>query len=159
MASLSKNGLEPMYKPQPSDQEDALDIRATPLADRTKPEVRGRLSGPAMRTFLNIAQAWDLNFEEQRGLLGWPARSTLYNYQNGKVSILSYDTLQRISLVIGIYKALHILYPDFADRWVKLPNSNSLLAGKSALEFVTTAGIGGLEKVRKLLDSRRGGWN
>ena len=71
-----------MYKPH-TDDPDALDIRVTPFADRAKPEVRGRLSGPAMRTFLNIAQAWNLSFEEQRGLLGWPARSTLYNYQNG----------------------------------------------------------------------------
>jgi hypothetical protein len=148
-----------MHKPHPTHKFDALEARVTPFADRAKPEVRARLSGPAMRTFLNIARAWDLGFEEQRGLLGWPARSTLYNYQNGKVSILSYDTLQRISLVIGIYKALHILYPDFADRWIKLPNNNPLFAGKSALEFVTTAGIGGLEKVRKLIDSRRGGWN
>jgi hypothetical protein len=148
-----------MYKPHHSDEPDALDVRVTPFADRAKPEVRGRLSGPAMRTFLNIAQTWDLSFEEQRGLLGWPARSTLYNYQNGKVSVLSYDTLLRISLVIGIYKALHILYPDFADRWMKLPNNNPLFGGKSALEFVTAAGIGGLENVRRLLDSRRGGWN
>ena len=112
-----------------------------------------------MRTFLNIARAWDLNFEDQRGLLGWPARSTLYNYQNGKVPTLAYDTLQRISLVIGIYKALHILYPDFADRWVRLPNNNPLFGGNSALDFMKNAGLGGLERVRRLLDSRRGGWN
>lgn len=148
-----------MFKAHHTDETDALDLPVTPFADRARPEVRARLSGPGMRTFLNIARAWDLGFEEQRGLLGWPARSTLYNYQNGKVSVLSYDTLQRISLVIGIYKALHILHPDFADHWMKLPNNNPLFGGKSALEFVTAAGIGGLEKVRKLLDSRRGGWN
>jgi hypothetical protein len=136
-----------------------LDAKVTPPADRAKPEVRERLSAPAMRTFLNIARAWGLNLEDQRGLLGWPARTTLYNYQKGKIPALAYDTLQRISLVIGIYKALHILYPDFADRWVKLPNNNPLFGGNSALDFMKNAGIGGLEQVRRLLDARRGGWN
>src|SRR5260370_36714862 len=102
-----------MYKPHHTDEHDALDVRVTPFADRAKPEVRGRLSGPAMRTFLNIAQAWDLSFEEQRGLLGWPARSTLYNYQNGKVSVLSYDTFLRLSLVTGGLQPLPHLHPDF----------------------------------------------
>ena len=137
----------------------ALDAKVTAPADRTKPDVRERLSGPAIRTFLNIARAWDLNLEDQRGLLGWPARGTLYNYQKGKIPALAYDTLHRISLVIGIYKALHILYPEFADRWVKLPNNNPLFGGNPALDFMKNAGIGGLEQVRRLLDARRGGWN
>src|SRR5260221_13078568 len=107
-----------MYKPHHTDEPDALDVRVTPFADRAKPEVRARLSGPAMRTFLNIAQAWDLSFVEQRGLFGWPSRSTLYNCQKGKVTFLSYNTLQQISLVSRIYKALHIRFPEFADRWM-----------------------------------------
>ncbi|MBV8815266.1 MAG: DUF2384 domain-containing protein [Verrucomicrobia bacterium] len=148
-----------MQKIDRQDETDTSDLYVTPLAERAKPEVRARLSGPAMRTFLNIGRAWNLSLEEERGLLGWPARSTMYNYHNGKVPVLAYDALQRISLVIGIYKALHILYPDFADRWVNLPNSNPLFGGKSPLEFMNNTGIGGLEKVRRLLDSRRGGWN
>jgi len=148
-----------MQKVNRRNEPDSANFEVTPLADRARPEVRARLSGPAMRTFLNIGRAWNLNLEDERGLLGWPARSTLYNYHNGKVAVLSYDTLQRISLVIGIYKALHILYPDFANRWVNLPNSNPLFGGNSPLEFMKNTGIGGLEKVRRLLDSRRGGWN
>src|SRR5271166_4083941 len=60
-----------------------------------------------------------------------------------------------------IYKALHILYPDneLADRWIKLPNSNILFGGRPAVEFLAKAGIDGLYQVRRLLDSRREGWN
>jgi hypothetical protein len=130
-------------------------------ADHKDPVVRRRLSGPAIRTFFKIGEAWKLTVEEEKALLGWPATSTLYKYRQNDVGTLTYDALIRISLVLGIYKALHILYPDdqLADRWIKLPNSNSLFGGRPAIEFLTKAGIDGLYQVRRLLDGRRGGWN
>jgi hypothetical protein len=44
---------------------------------RHDPEMRRRLSAPAMRTFLNVCEAWNLRVNEQRGLLARPARSHL----------------------------------------------------------------------------------
>jgi hypothetical protein len=128
---------------------------------RGDPKVRKRVSAPAMRTFLNAARAWELSVDEQRGLLGWPAPSTYHKYKAGDVGTLSYDMLTRISLLLGIYKALHILYPDeaLADRWVKLPNSNPIFGGKPALSLMIDGGIDGLTQTRRLLDARRGGWN
>ena len=128
---------------------------------RHDPDVRRRMSGPALRTFFNIAAAWGLSVNEQRALLGWPAPSTYHKYKAGKAATLGYDMLMRISLVIGIYKALHILYPEpqLADRWVGLPNSNPLFGGRTPLELMTGAGMDGLHQVRRLLDGRRGGWN
>jgi hypothetical protein len=128
---------------------------------RRDPEVRHQMSGPAMRTFFHIADRWSLNTEEQRALLGWPPESTFYKYKTGRVSTLSYDMLMRISLTLGIYKAIQILYPepDLADRWVKLPNSNPLFGGRPALALMTEGGTDGLYQVRRLLDGRRGGWN
>ena len=127
---------------------------------RHDPDVRRRMSAPAMRTFLNIARAWGLSVDEARGLLGWPAASTFHKYKAGDVGTLSYDMLTRISLVLGCYKALHILYDDqLADRWVKLPNSNPLFGGKPALELMVNGGIDGLYRARRLLDGRRGGWH
>jgi hypothetical protein len=140
----------------------AVQVGHEPVASerRHDPDVRRRMSGPAMRTFLNIAQAWKLTVEEQRGLLGWPAASTFHKYKAGDVGLLTYDMLTRISLVIGIYKALHILYgEELADRWVKLPNSNPQFAGRPALTFMVDTGIDGLYRARRLLDGRRGGWN
>jgi hypothetical protein len=137
------------------------DVHQVAVDRRHDPQVRRRMSGPAIRTFFNIAAAWDLSTNEQRALLGWPAPSTYHKYKAGEVGILSFDTLTRVSLVIGIYKALHILYPEqgLADRWVKLPNSNPLFGGEPALNLMTEGGIDGLYQVRRLLDARRGGWN
>jgi hypothetical protein len=130
-------------------------------ADRHDPTVRKRLSGPAIRTFFSICKAWRLTVEEEKALLGWPATSTLYKYKQNDIGTLSYDVLIRISLVLGIYDALHILYPDkeLADRWIKLPNSNSLFGGRPAIDFLTKAGMDGLYQVRRLLDNRKQGWN
>ena len=127
-------------------------------ADRRSPDVRRRLSGPALRSFFNIADAWQLSADEQRGLLGWPAPSTFYNYRSGAVGTLSFDTLTRLSLLLGVYKALHVLFPDpgLADRWVKLPNAHPLFGGRPALALMIDAGIDGLYQVRRLLDTRRG---
>lgn len=130
------------------------------LARRKDPAVRRDMSGPAIRTFFAIAKAWDLSVEEQRGLLGWPALSTFHKYKSGDVAQLSFDMLTRISLVIGIYKALHILYEDsLADRWPKLPNSNDQYGGNPALAVMVEGGLDGLYRTRRLLDARRGGWN
>lgn len=128
---------------------------------RRDPAVRKQMSGPAIRTFLNIADAWGLSVQERRGLLGWPPASTYHKYKAGQVGTLSYDALTRISLVIGVYKALNILYPDdaLADRWLKLPNSNPLFGGKPALALMIEAGVDGLYRVRRLLDARRGSWS
>ncbi len=128
---------------------------------RQDPEVRRRLSGPAMRTFFNIAAAWGLSVNQQRGLLGWPAVSTYHKYKSGGVGALPYDMLVRISLVIGIYKALHILYPEpeLADQWIRLRNSNVLFGGQTPLAVMIDSGIDGLYRVRRMLDGRRGGWN
>ena len=127
-------------------------------AGRQSPEVRRRLSGPGIRTFFNIASAWHLSGDEQRGLLGWPAASTFYKYRAGDIGVLSFDTLTRLSLVLGIYKALHVLYPDaaLADRWVRLPNAHPMFGGRPALALMTDGGIDGLYQVRRVLDGRRG---
>ncbi len=114
-----------------------------------------------MRSFFQIASAWQLQNRDQMALLGWPAESTFFKYKAGDVGTLGYDMLIRISLLLGIYKDLHILYPDeaLADRWVHLPNANALFGGRPALQLMVDDGIDGLYHVRRLLDARRGGWN
>src|SRR5687768_14673511 len=94
------------------------------------------LSGPALRTFFRIAEAWGLSTDEQLTLLGEPARATFFNWKKSQDVDLGRDTLERISYVVGIYKALQILLPDpvSADTWVRKPNKAPLFGGKSALE-------------------------
>jgi len=132
--------------------------KPVPLALRPAPEGRKRLSGPALRAFFPIAETWSLSVVEQRALLGWPAASTFHKYKSGNHGTLSFDTLTRLSLILGIYKALQLLYPEpaLADAWVRLPNSNEIFGGKAPLTLMIDGGIDGLYRVRRLLDGRRG---
>ena len=129
-----------------------------PADARREPAVRRRLSAPALRGFFNIARAWELSVNDERALLGWPPASTFHKYKSGDAGVLSFDTLTRISLVLGIYKALHILYSEaaFADRWMRMPNSHATFGGVAPLDLVASAGIDGLFQIRRLLDGRRG---
>lgn len=116
------------------------------------------LGGPALRTFFNLAKTWELSEQEQMRLLGLNSRSTLHAWKGGRVSKISRDTLERISYVLGIFKAINILLPDAkrADEWIRLPNKAPLFGGRSALERMTTGNVGDLYIVRQYLDAQRG---
>jgi hypothetical protein len=68
------------------------------------------------------------------------------------------DRLTRVSLLIGIFKALHVLYSEaLADRWILMPNTNRLFGGASPLDYMLRGGLPAMLTVRRLLDARRAG--
>ncbi len=121
---------------------------------------RKGLSGPALRTFFRIAELWRLSVAEQMTLLGLSARSTYFKWKKGTEVALPKDTLERISYITGIYKALQILLPDesAADEWVKRPNAAPPFNGCSALDRMMSGQVADLFLVRQYLDAERGGW-
>jgi hypothetical protein len=125
-------------------------------APRPLPE---RLSGPALRTFFRIADAWSLSGEEARTLLGGPPRSTYFVWKKTGHGQLGRDALERISYILGIYKALQILLPDpaAADTWVRKPNAAPVFGGKPALQRMLSGNVADLYVVRQYLDAWRGG--
>jgi hypothetical protein len=120
---------------------------------------RKALSGPALRTFFRIAAQWNLTNDEQMTLLG-AERSTFFKWKRDRDGLLSRDTLERISYILGIYKDLHILLPNdqAADTWVRRPNTAPLFGGKSALDRMLSGKVSDLYVVRQYLDAQRGGW-
>ena len=121
---------------------------------------RKGLSGPALRTFFRIAALWDLSADEQMTLLGVTARSTFFKWKKDPNTTLPKDTLERISYILGVYRALQILLPDerAADEWVKRPNAAPLFGGGSALDRMLSGQVADLFVVRQYLDAQRGGW-
>lgn len=127
------------------------------MPDLSRLETRERLSQSAMDGFFAIVEKWDLTMDQAGELLGGVPRSTIYKWKTGS-GTLRQDELTRISYIIGIYKALHILLPaSLADEWVKRPNDDFLFGGRSPLDFALRSGIPGLQQVRSLLDAARGG--
>ena len=114
----------------------------------------------ALKGFFFIADRWGLDTREQLALLGQPPRSTFFAWKKGSRTVLSQDTLERISYLLGIWKALRILIPDDrqAQEWVKRANGNPLFEGAAPIERMTRGRIMDLADVRRLLDARRGVW-
>ena len=110
-----------------------------------------------MKAFFRIAERWKLPDEAARDLLGGVSNGTFYNLRN-RPKTLRADELLRVSYLIGIFKALQILYSEkLADAWIQLPNTNSIFRGDTPLAYLRAGGIPALQTVRRLLDARRGG--
>ena len=128
-----------------------------------KPATKERariMSSAGLKTFFNIMKAWGVGDAQAQVLLGSPGRSTFYKWKANPDVVLPHDTLERISYILGIYKALQILLqtPDAADAWVKKPNDAPMFNGQSALERMLSGHMADLYVTRQYLDAMRGGW-
>src|SRR5260221_1961066 len=129
-----------------------------PIVDLTTRAARERLSGSALKAFFNIIERWGVRDEDARALLGGVSNGPYYKWKKAPARLLDADVLTRISYLIGIFKALNILYGEsLADEWVRLPNSNRIFAGQPPLDYMMRGGLPALQTVRRLLDARRGG--
>jgi hypothetical protein len=127
-------------------------------ADLSSKLVQERLSRSAIPGFFKVAEIWQLRDESARQLLGGISNGVYYQLKRGQKKILDQDKLTRISLVLGIFKALNLLYSrKLADAWIRLPNSNPMFEGESPLNYILKGGVPALLRVRQLLDARRGG--
>jgi hypothetical protein len=134
--------------------------RASKLSAGAAPSI-AEMSAAGLRAFFNIARDWGLAIDDQIVLLGSPGRSTFFKWKAAPNSArLSRDTLERLSLLLGIYKALQILLPEpaTADAWIKRPNSAPPFGGASALARMLAGNVSDLVAVRQYLDAMRGGW-
>lgn len=129
----------------------------SPLVDLQSRDAREKLSASALKAFFNIVDRWKVRDETARELLGGISNGTFYKLKRSPKT-LGQDELLRVSYLIGIFKALNILYSEpLADSWMQRPNSNSIFKGETPLSYIRMGGIPALQTVRRLLDARRGG--
>lgn len=133
-----------------------LDLRKLPnLSDAA---TRKRLSYAAIAAFFKIAETWDINNDDAMRLLGGVSHGRYYGLKRTRKGVLTQDELTRVSFLIGIFKALNILFArKLADQWMSRPNSNPMFNGVSPLASLMEGGMPAMVQVRRLLDSRRGG--
>ncbi|SDL22451.1 Protein of unknown function [Franzmannia pantelleriensis] len=122
-------------------------------------EKRQQMSAAAMRTYPNIANVWGLKEQEAALLLGVPGSTYRQWCKQPAAADLDVNQLKRMSLILGIYKALQILLPraDIADAWLRRPNHNPLFAGQPPLDRLRSGLVQDLYVVRQHLDTARGG--
>jgi Protein of unknown function (DUF2384) len=128
------------------------------VPDLASRDVQDRLSRAAIPAFFKLIDAWTVRDEAARQLLGGVSNGVYYQLKRGEKKTLDQDKLTRISLLVGIFKALNILYSrKLADAWINLPNSNAMFEGQAPLAYLIRGGIPAFMRVRQLVDARRGG--
>ena len=135
-----------------------LGLNSPGFPDLADASTRKKLSPAALAAFFKIVEKWKVKDKDAMTLLGGISNGTFYQYKRGGKGVLSQDQLTRVSLMIGIFKALNILFSrKLADAWVLLPNSNPMFNNAPPLGLLVRGGLPAMISVRQLLDARRGG--
>jgi hypothetical protein len=109
------------------------------------------------RAALNLFAKWEMTDEQAATLLDMPVRS----YRRWKAEgpgRTSRDGRARLSNLMGIHKALRIIFsePQRGYAWIRA--ANTAFGGASALDVMLGGELTDIMRVRRYLDAERGGW-
>lgn len=105
---------------------------------------RARVSGPGLRTFLNIANRWLLSEEQRVELLGAGSLDRFRSWEaaarSQKRLALPMDVLMRISIVLGIFCALRQFLATLEREraWLFRARPDPPFLGRTAMEVLTS---------------------
>lgn len=110
----------------------------------------------ALRAVIRLFAHWQLTDEQSANLLGQPVVRTFQRWKAGGTPKIGPDLMARLSNLLGIHKALRLLFaqPERAYAWVKKPNQ--AFGGASALDIMLGGQLTDLMRVRRYLDAARG---
>ncbi|GGA25658.1 MbcA/ParS/Xre antitoxin family protein [Neptunicoccus cionae] len=110
-----------------------------------------------LRAVLTLFEKWGVIDEEAATLLDLPVR-TYRRWKAGQLGRLDRDTKARLSNLLGIHKALRLLFsePQRGYDWIKA--DNAAFNGRSALSVMLGGELTDLMRVRRYLDAERGAW-
>lgn len=131
-------------------------IHTDPLEFAPGPITDGE--GAAMfRAAVNLFSRWGLTDSEAGTLLDLPVR-TYARWKSGDIGRLNRDGKARLANLMGIHKALRVIFrePDRGYQWVR--KANSSFNNKSALDVMLGGELTDLMRVRRILDAERGVW-
>lgn len=123
-----------------------------------RPDPISDAEGRAMfRAAVQLMARWDVTDEQAAILLDTPVRS-FRRWKAGEVGRIGRDLKARLSNLMGIHKALRLIFneADRGYRWIKAPNT--AFGGLTALEIMLRGELTDLMRVRRYLDSERSSW-
>lgn len=127
-------------------------------APEFRPEPLTDAEGAAVfRAVTALFARWGLTDEQSATLLDMPLRS-FRRWKAGEPGRLGRDGKARLSNLMGIHKALRIIFrePARGYAWIKAPNA--AFGGRSALAVMLGGELTDLMRVRRYLDAERGAW-
>ena len=106
------------------------------------------------RAVVNLFRLWGITDAEAATLLDLPVR-TFARWKAGDIGRIGRDGKARLSNLMGIHKALRLIFrePQRAYAWVKAPND--AFDGKRALDVMLGGDLIDLMRVRRYLDAER----
>lgn len=123
----------------------------------TAPEISDAEGEAMARAVVNLFGKWDITDAQASVLLGGLSARTWARWKVGTIGRVPRDLKARLSNLMGIHKALRIIFTD-VDRaygWIK--RSNEAFGSASALEVMLAGELTDIMRVRRYLDSVRGG--
>ena len=114
-------------------------------------------AGAMFRAALNLLRLWGVTDDQAAIILDLPRR-TFARWKTGEIGRIGRDGKARLSNLMGIHKALRIIFKEPARGygWIKAPNA--AFSGRSALDVMLHGELTDLMRVRHYLDAERGGW-
>ena len=135
----------------------ALQALETKAHDFSPDPISDDEGGAMLRAVLNMFGKWEITDEEAAILLDLPVR-TYRRWKAGQPGRLDRDTKARLSNLLGIHKALRILFTDPARGYEWIKAENAAFAGLSALTVMKGGELTDLMRVRRYLDAERDAW-
>lgn len=137
MSVLSQIAVEPKpFSPEPITDEEA---------------------GAMFRAVVNLLRLWGVTDDQASIILDLPRR-TFARWKAGDVGRIGRDGKARLSNLLGIHKALRIIFTEPARGYGWIKTANEAFGGLSALEIMLHGELTDLMRVRNYLDAERGGW-
>ena len=112
--------------------------------------------GAMFRAALNLFRLWAVTDDQAATLLDLPRR-TFARWKAGEVGRLGRDGKARLSNLMGIHKALRVIFRDPARGYAWIKAKNDAFGGRSALAVMLGGELTDLMRVRRYLDAERGG--
>jgi len=108
------------------------------------------------RAVIKLFERWKLTEVEAATLLGGINPRTYHRWKKGEYGRTSVDLNARLSNLMGIHKALRLLFNDAQRGYAWLRKPNSAFAGRSALAVMLNGSFTDVMRVRHYLDAQRG---
>lgn len=109
------------------------------------------------RATVNLLRLWGVTDDDAAILLDMPVRS-YRRWKAGEIGRIDRDGKARLSNLMGVHKALRLIFQDPQRGYAWIKAANTAFGGRSALDVMLGGELTDLMRVRRYLDAERGGW-
>ena len=122
------------------------------------PEISDAEGEAMARAIVNLFARWSLLDAQASVLLGGLSVRTWARWKKGDVGRIPRDLKSRLSNLMSVHKALRIIFTEKERGYTWISRPNAAFSGASALDVMLGGELTDIMRVRRYLDSVRGGY-